>query len=118
MQESYKQTSPMHGPRPTFNPGIAGYPAQQDVSPITKSEPEIFLAVNYLSKLQDDLADAIEKLTVKLGPVMRSPYPQENMKDTSSGEPQTALGRNLQDNINRMNLHITIIKELNDRTCL
>ena len=111
----------MHGPRPsspTFSPGIiAGYPAQQD-APLTKSEPEIFLTVNYLNALQDILTCALEKLAVKLGPVMREPYPQENIKDAVGSLPQTALGRLLQENINRMNLHITIIKELNDRTCL
>jgi len=112
--DNYKQTSPMHAQRqPSFAPGIA---SQEPI--LTKSEPEIFLAVNYLNKLQDDLADAIEKLAVKLNPVMRQPYPQEQCKDGVASQPQTELGRILQDNINRMNLHISIIKELNDRTCL
>ena len=111
----------MHGPRqpsPTFSSGMPpGYPAQHD-APLTKGEPEIFLATNYLNALQDDLTCALEKLIVKLGPVMREPYPQENMKGEVGSLPQTALGRILQDNINRMNLHITVIKELNDRICL
>ena len=63
-QESYKQTSPMHGPRqpsPTFSSGMPpGYPAQHD-APLTKGEPEIFLATNYLNALQDDLTCALEK---------------------------------------------------------
>lgn len=88
------------------------------MSPITKGESEIFLAVNYLNKLQDDLTCALEKLAVKFEPVMRQPYPQENIKGEVGSLPQTELGRILQESINRVNLHISIIKELNDRTCL
>ena len=74
--------------------------------------------MNYLNKLQDDLTCALEQLAVKLEPVMRQPCPQENSKGEVGSLPQTGLGRILQDSINRMNLHITIIKEINDRTCL
>jgi hypothetical protein len=112
MQDSYKTRAmdsvPKHST--SFAPGIAGYPTKEPTQ-LTKSEPEIFLAVNYLTC-------AIEKLAVKLGPVMRQPCPQELCKDGVASLQQSELGRILQENINRMNLHISIIKELNDRTCL
>jgi len=117
-QESYKQR-PMHTQRqPGLAPGnIAGYPAPE--AALTKSEPEIFLAVNYLNKRQDDLTCQIEKLAVKLGPVMRQPCPQEQCEDNDiSNLPESELGRALQEIINGMYLQISTIKELNDRTCL
>ena len=103
----------------TFNPGIPECPSKQELNHLTKGESEIFLAVNYINKLQADLGDALEKLAVKLNPVMRQPYPQEACQDNMCDPlKQTELGRILQDSTNRMNLHISFIKELNDRTCL
>ena len=80
--------------------------------------PEIFGAVNTLNERLDMLTACIEKLAVKLGPVMRGPYPQEACDKSCPSLPQTELGRILGEHSARLDMSIAVIRDLTERTML
>ena len=117
MQDSYKTQSSMP---PRLQPTTPrSYAVDVGAETIAKGPPEIFGAVNTINEHLDMLTACIEKLAVKLGPVMRAPYPQEKAeKDPCPPPPQTELGRILGEHSARLDMSITIIRDLNERTML
>jgi hypothetical protein len=118
MQESMYKTAQSSMPPRLAQTTPHNYDQGIGAQPCVPAPPEIFTMVNTINERLDVLTSCIEKLAVKLGPVMRSPYPQEQCKDGVGSLPQTELGRILGEQLARLDLSIIIIRDLTERTML
>lgn len=104
-------------PPPSLTTGFTPFP--ETACEIPPPPGEITIALGNLNNLQCELTARLEQLCIKLGPILREPYPQEgNCKSDSAGFPQTKVGREIQEHCNRLELSIRIIKDITDRVCL
>lgn len=101
-------------PPPSLTTGFT--PRPETACEIPPPPGEITAALDNINNLQCELTARLEQLCIKLGPILREPYPQEkNCKEGIAALPQTKIGREIQEHCHRLELSIHIIKDITDR---